>query len=106
MTDYSADGHKYDCDVPSDEITRLLVELDNPWKSKQVLQYFHEELKYSTREIADLFGVARQTLQDIARPMDGFAFHQRNGRMTAMDLEQRELGDYDSTEPSGLSDFV
>jgi hypothetical protein len=107
MTEYSAEDHEYDCDVPSDEITRLLVELDNPWKSKRVLQYFHEELKYSTREIADLFGPQRQTLQDVARPMDGFSFHQRNGRMTAMDLEQRELDDYDSdTEDTGLFDFI
>ncbi|WP_144049535.1 hypothetical protein [Halorubrum salipaludis] len=103
MTDYTAEDHEYDCDVPSDEITRLLVELDSPWKSKRVLQYFHEELKYSTREIADLFGVARQTLQGVVYEFDNFSFHQRNGKLTAMDLEQRELGDY---EPVGLEQFV
>ncbi|MDL0120384.1 hypothetical protein PNQ29_11705 [Halobacterium salinarum] len=106
MMEYSAEGHDYDCQAPSDEITRLLVELDKPYESKRVLRYFHEKLKYSTRQIADLFGVARQTLQDIVRPMDGFSFHQQNGRMTAMDLEQRELDDYEDYEDTGLSDFL
>jgi hypothetical protein len=102
---YTSDDHPYDCDVPSYEITRALVVLDKPYESKRVLQYFHEELKYSTRQLADLFGVARQTLQDIVRPMDGFSFHQRNGGMTKMDLEQRTFADYES-ERTGLSDFV
>jgi len=104
MTDYTHEDHDYDCQVPSDEITRLLVELNKPYESKRVLQYFHEELKYSTRQIADLFGVARQTLQDIVRPMDGFQFLQKHGHMTKMDLEQRSLEDYERT--SGLSDFL
>ena len=100
---YTSDDHQYGCDVPNNEITRLLVELDYPHHSERVLRYFHEELKYSTRELADLFGVARQTLQGIAYKFDDFRFSQRNGRMTAMDLEQRELGDY---ERAGLSKFI
>jgi len=100
---YTSDDHRYDCDVPSDEITRLLVELEYPHRSKKVLRYFHEELKYSTRELADLFGVTRQTLQQIVYEFDDFRFSQQNGWMTAMDMEQRELDDYGST---GLSDFV
>ena len=105
MTEYTADDHQYECDVPSDEITRALVVLDKPWKSKRVLRYFHEELKYSTRQLADLFGVARQTLQDLVRPMDGFRFDRRNGQMTRMNLEQRTFDDYES-ERTGLSDFI
>lgn len=105
MTQYTHEDHQFDCRVPSNEITRALVELDKPWKSKRVLRYFHEELKYSTRQIADLFGVARQTLQDVVRPMEGFRFRSMHGHMTKMDLEQRSLDEYEDTT-SGLSDFL
>ena len=100
---YTSDDHRYKCDVPSDEITRLLVELEYPHRSEKVLRYFHEELKYSTRELADLFGVARQTLQQIVYDFDDFYFSPRNGHMTKMDAEQKELDDYGNT---GLSDFI
>ncbi|REA01263.1 hypothetical protein DEQ92_18105 [Haloferax sp. Atlit-6N] len=105
MTGYTHEDHRYDCEIPSNEIQRALVELDKPWKSKQVLKYFHEQLKYSTRQIADLFGVTRQTLQNVVYEFDDFHFSMRHGRMTKMDMEQRTLDDYEN-ETSGLSDFV
>jgi len=100
---YTNADHPYDCDPPSDEIRRLLVELDYPHRNKKVLRYFHEELKYSTRELAELFGVARQTLQQIVHDFEDFNFDPQVGRMTKMDAEQREIGDYGGV---GLADFV
>lgn len=114
MIEYTHEDHEYDCHVPSDEITKALVELDYPWKSERILRYFHEKLKYSTRQLADLFGVARQTLQGVVYEFEDFNFDPRNGRMTKMDLEQRTLGEYKNESvaskgeetTSGLSDFL
>jgi len=100
---YTDDDHSYDCHVPSNRIRQALVELDKPWKSKQVLQYFHEKLKYSTRQLADLFGVARQTLQDVVREFDDFNFNPIHGHGTAYHAEQRTLDEYGS---GGISEFM
>lgn len=106
MTTYTDDDHPYNCRCPDDEIRRALVELDHPWKSKRVLEYFHEERQYSTRELEQLFGVNRSTLQDVVRPMDGFRFSPKYGRSYKVDSEQRTLGEYERDETSGLSDFL
>lgn len=106
MTDYTDDDHPYNCRCPDDEIRRALVELDAPWKSKRVLRYFHEERQYSTRELEQLFGVNRSTLQDVVRPMDGFRFSPKYGRSYKVDSEQRTLTEYERDEQSGLADYT
>ncbi|PSP59471.1 hypothetical protein BRC72_01025 [Halobacteriales archaeon QH_7_66_36] len=105
---YSDADHPYNCRVPDDEIRCLLVELEKPWRSKRVLRYFHEERQYSTREIARLFNVARQTLQDVVRPIESFEFTPKYGRSYKVDDEQRTLGDFaeEHDDPSGLAEFI
>lgn len=94
--------HGYDIRVPDDEIRRLMVELERPHRDGRVLHYLHFELRLSSSEIGDVFGVARQTIQKVVRGFD-WEFHGQRGRSHAVGAEQLILSDF---ENRGFEDYL
>jgi len=96
--------HDYNIRVPDEDVSRRLAEQENPQYDEVVLLYLHFSRGMSTRDMARLFGVQRQTLQKI---VDGFewSFRQQFGDSHHAEREQSLLDDYDD-ETSGLEQFV
>jgi len=98
--------HRYNIRVPDDEINRRLAEQKYPYRDELVLLYLHFSRSMSTREIARLFGVSRQTLQNIVRGFE-WRFRKQWGDSHNPERDQSLLDDYsDDDETSGLSDFI
>lgn len=98
---YADADHAYDVRIPDDEIRRRLVELENPHHDERVLRYLHFELEMSSRQIGELFGVRRQTIQKIVRQY-GWEFHGKRGGSAAVGKDQHTLGDFTSTSAAEL----